>query len=52
LDYERSCREEEARREAEEHRRISPRIDSEGRRGSDTSFDNERYGTEEAEAPE
>ena len=47
MDYERSRREEDARREAEERRRINPRIESGGRRGEDRSFDDERYGTEE-----
>ncbi len=47
MDYERSRREEEARREAEERRRINPRIDSEERRGEDPSLDDERYGSEE-----
>jgi MIP family channel proteins len=46
LDYERGRRDEEARREAEERRRINPLIGSEGRRGEDASFDDERYGTE------
>ena len=49
MDYERSRKEEEARREAKERRRLDPRVGDEAtRRREDQSFDDERYGARES----
>ncbi|MDQ4127214.1 MAG: aquaporin [Actinomycetota bacterium] len=48
MDFERSRREEEARREAEERRRLDPHVDDETvRRREGQPFDDERYGARE-----